>query len=239
MFRLKRSGVPVEPFNFLANERENAALGLEHGRNGHPELRGDLFARPILGRSQQERLPRSRIDPAHTVTHAWLTNAWVNSSFRNARSSSCACTVAIAASPRSSLLPAPGRRFRSAKKSETRAGSPTAASRETSGRGRTRTSHCPGQPHHHVLCHILGVGTLQASLAAPAVDLRPIISDERIPCRLVSRILTDCPKSNQLVFSDCGRSMSTSTSSNRIPKLFCAWLTPSASLSRASPPKKF
>ena len=138
---------------------------------------------------------------AHTVTHAWLTNE-VGKLFVQERQElvlrlhggeRCQPAIVAPAAARPPLS------FGKEVRKRVLGHQPQPAAKRPGGVVHERPQG-PGQPHHHVLCHILGVGTLQASLAAPAVDLRPIISDERFPGRLVARILADAPRGTSWSF---------------------------------------
>ncbi len=69
----------------------------------------------------------------------------------------------------------------------------------------------PGQAQQDILRDIFGVGRLQAALAAPALDLGPVVRDERSPCSFVDWVLADAPRSATFVCSDGGLPISAST----------------------------
>ena len=66
--RTSTSRRAFEPFDFLANEREDPALGLIYGRDVHPQLRGHLIRRAILVRRQQKCVPGLRVEHAKSTS---------------------------------------------------------------------------------------------------------------------------------------------------------------------------
>ena len=83
----------VELLDLFAEESQDAALGLEDGRPGHPESRRHVVAGKALVGRQPEGLPRLGLDPRPARAQATATISESNWSLRCSIRSSRACTL--------------------------------------------------------------------------------------------------------------------------------------------------